>query len=137
MRQRGRKDKFAVLHPGKQVERPSAPKGMPAPAKRVWERITGAMPPDWFRPEHIDMLEQYCLHIAAARKYARRRDRQPVATDEDVLTANRLSTMADRETKVALALARSMRITHQAQMRAETAARKADNQRSADHLWNG
>lgn len=83
------------------------------------------------------MLEQYCRHIVAAREFAVRRDQQALDTDEDIQMANRLSNMANRESKTAVAIARAMRVTHQAQMRAETAARKADNQRSADHLWNG
>ena len=124
MQQRGRKSRFAVIKPdAPSASQPAPPKDLTPEALEIWQRVLDALPPQWIKPEHLDMLESYARHAAAARRYALERDAWPMGDADDILVANRLSTMAERESRAALSLARSMRITHQAQVHRETAGR--------------
>ena len=128
MRQRGRKSRFTQAAPTAAPARPVAvPEGFPEDAAAIWQRVVVALPSGWIKPEHLDMLAAYCLHAAAARRFQLALAGLEVDTScpDSVMAANRLSGMAERESRAALAMARSMRITHQAQTRPEDAARSS------------
>ena len=98
---------------------------------RIWRRIQSAMPPDWFRAEHTDLLKQYAQHVARAdalNAAAREIDLKAAAKDAidgpDLKRVDKLFQMAERESRLMLALARSLRITHQSQVDPKTAGRK-------------
>ena len=119
-----------VIDASKARQRPPPVEGLRDDEKAIWKRITAAMPADWFRREHLDLLARYCQHQARADRYNKMAS---VFTAADIGERielddlDRISRMADRDSRAALALARSMRITHQSQLRAETAATKARN----------
>lgn len=126
MIQRGRKSRFTQAAPTAALARPVAvPEGFPEDAAAIWRRVVVALPGGWIKPEHLDMLAAYCLHAAAASRFQLELADMAVDTScpESIMAANRLSGMAERESRAALAMARSMRITHQAQTRPEDAAR--------------
>lgn len=126
MIQRGRKSRFTQAAPTAAPARPVAvPEGMPEDAAAIWRRVAVAMPGGWFGPEHREMLAAYCLHAAAARRFQLALADMDVDTScpDAIMAANRLSGMAERESRAALAMARSMRITHQAQATPAEAAR--------------
>ena len=128
MIQRGRKSRFTQAAPTAAPARPVAvPEGMPEDAAAVWRQTVLALPGGWFGAEHLEMLAAYCLHAAAARRFQLALASMEVDTScpDSIMAANRLSGMAERESRAALALARSMRITHQAQTRPEDAARSS------------
>jgi len=111
-------------------DRPPPPEGMTALERLVWNRVSGAMPAGWFRREHLDMLKSYCQHAARSDLFNRMAsafEAGDVGEKIELADLDRISKMAERESRAALALARSMRITHQAQIRPETAATKRDN----------
>lgn len=131
MKQRGRKDRFTQKPPRRNVASfagggvSTPPADLPTAAAAIWRRVAAAMPPGWFRPQHREMLAAYCRHSAAAERFAGMLEAAEIDTEnpDSVLAANRLSLMAEREQRAALALARSMRMTHQAQVHKETAGR--------------
>ena len=95
---------------------------------RIWRRVQSAMPPDWFRAEHADLLKEYARHAAHADSLnaaAREIDLTAAAKDSidgpDLKRVDKLFQMAERESRLVLALARSLRITHQAQVDPKTA----------------
>lgn len=126
MRQRGRKSRFTHAAPTAAPARPvAAPEGFPEDAAAIWRRVVVALPGGWFGPEHRDMLSAYCLHAAAANRFQLELAGMDADTScpDSIMAANRLSGMAERESRAALAMARSMRITHQAQTTPTEAAR--------------
>src|SRR5262245_27066277 len=46
--------------PPLKVERLQPPKNMPADEKAIWKHLTESMPADWFGPEHLVPLTEYC-----------------------------------------------------------------------------
>lgn len=124
----------------KAKKRPPAPDGLTDAEKEIWRRVVSAMPADWFHREHLDMLKSYCQHAARSDKYNRMAsvfEPKDVGDDISLEDLDRVSRMAERESRAALALARSMRLTHQAQLRAETAATKRRSRPDIPDTWNG
>ncbi len=111
-------------------EHPPAPEGMTTPERLIWNRVSGAMPAGWFKREHIDLLRAFCQHAARSDRFnqmASAIDPQEIGERIELTDLDRISKMAERESRAALALARTMRITHQAQIRPESAATKRDS----------
>ena len=141
MKQRGRKSVAAAAPADfqKAKQRPIAPADMLDAEKAVWKRVVAAMPADWFNREHLDLLRSYCEHSVRARKYSRMAsmfEAKDVGERIELDDLDRVSRMAEREVRAALALARSMRITHQAQLRSETAATKRDSDGGEPRPWD-
>ena len=98
--------------------RPPVPEDMPEAQAVIWRGITNRLPHDWFRREHLEMLQAYCQHAAIAQVIARRIEAfEPkwFADDGGLERFDALSRVLNREHKLMLALARAMRITHQSQ----------------------
>lgn len=98
---------------------------------RIWRRVHSSMPDGWFRAEHFDLLKEYAQHAARAdalNAAAREIDLSAAARDSidgpDLKRVDKLFAMAERESRIVLALARSLRITHQSQVDPKTAGRK-------------
>ena len=142
MRQRGRKSSASVTAAPAVVRASTSwatpPEALDSAAQAVWRRLVAAMPSGWFKAEHLDMLTAYCRHVAAADRFGQLRDEADInpADGDSVMNANRLSTMAERETRAALALARSMRITHQATVEPKTAGRRLANSGRSTIDWS-
>ena len=112
-------------------ERPVPLEGLSEPERAIWQRITAAMPANWFNREHLDLLARYCQHQARAHTFSRMASHFKPSEIGETITLDdldRICRMAERESRAALALARSMRFTHQSQLHTETAARKRNQQ---------
>lgn len=75
MRQRGRQSEAALtLVPVsgvvERIERPAPPAGMPEAQAGVWCAITASLDAEWFRPEQLPLLTQYCRHTVASNVLA-------------------------------------------------------------------
>lgn len=129
MRKRGRKsagDLTAI--PLGLVPRPPAPPGLADQEVIEWLRITGSLPADHLRPEHLPLLEAMVRHVVASRKISEMigeietsmartaaesgRDRVDVILGAaDAL--DKLLKMRDREVRAASSLATRCRCTAQ------------------------
>lgn len=119
-------------------QRPPAPDGLAEAERAIWQRIVAAMPGGWFGQEHREMLTRYCEHQCRAERFsqvARKLSTRDDLTRDDIDDLDKCCKMAERESRAALALARSMRITHQAQLRAETASTKRQNATGTMPPW--
>jgi hypothetical protein len=129
MRQRGRKSaaELSVIVSPLAARRPAPPTELTAEQSEEWRAIVSRMPPDWFTRERFALLDQYCRHVCRARLMAKQIDDFDLEWLKDEAGPGRLDkfmAMAERETRALNALARSMRLTHQSRLKAETAASK-------------
>jgi hypothetical protein len=49
------------------IPRLASPAHMSDEMRDVWRITVDALPADWFKPEHIPLLETYCRHVVNAR----------------------------------------------------------------------
>jgi len=119
-------------------QRPAPPEGFGNRESAIWRRIVAAMPGGWFSPEHRELLARYCEHQIRAERFSAVATRLAMRDDltrDDIEDIDRACKLAERESRAALALARSMRITHQSQLRAETAARRVADRPTGPAPW--
>ena len=140
MIQRGRKSasSLAVVTPI-QDHRPPAPDDMPDVQQELWHQIVGRMPHDWFRKEHLELLRAYCQRVCVARQLAKEIERfQPDWLREDggLERFDMLTRLVDREHRAMTMLARSMRITHQAQLDRAVAGPRARDASGVRLPWD-
>ena len=50
------------------LERPPPPAGLSDAEAAVWRDVTASLPAEWFRPEQLPLLAQYCRHVVAANQ---------------------------------------------------------------------
>ena len=111
-----------------QDHRPPVPDGMPEAQADIWTRIVNRLPNGWFRPEHREVLTAYCQHACIAEQLARQVEAfrpEWLAEEGGLERLDRLTKMLDREHRAVVMLARSMRLTHQAQYDTQKASRAA------------
>jgi len=97
--------------PTKLPGRHQPPADLPKRAADIWRQTVGSMRADWFSAESLPMLRAYCVHSVRAEELEARADElRDCLPDYD-----RALKMLDREHRAALALARSLRLTKQAQ----------------------
>ncbi len=117
-----------------QVKEPrlAPPEGLSAAQVQVWRLTVDHLPPEWFAKEQTAMLEQYCRHVArAAQIESALATVDPVA---DLATFDKLVKLAALESSKITMLARSMRLTQQSRLKAETASRRATAAAALDRL---
>lgn len=105
----------------------------------VWTAVVNTKPADWFQADTLPLLLSYCKHVS--QSYAI--DAEVAAfepgwlrTDDGLRRYKVLTDMRDRESRALVNLARSMRLSQQAQIRPETAATKASKAVSK-RPWEG
>jgi hypothetical protein len=128
MRQRGRKSGVALQLVASGtghisvVQRPDPPDDMTNAEALIWRVTVDSMPADWFRPEQLPVLKQYCRHVATAdqiatwKQEAERRmleDTDAANFDMWVCTLDRLLKLQAHESRSIAALATKMRLTQQ------------------------
>jgi hypothetical protein len=96
------------------IPRASPPEELTADEAAEWVAITNRMPADYFGREHYSTLVQLCRHIVAARHIAKL-----LTTETDMRIYLKLLAAQAAESKAIIALSRTMRMTHQANVRAE------------------
>ena len=112
-----------VVTPPLEPRRPPPPDDLTEEQASEWRAVVSRMPGDWFCREHFALLASYCRHVCRERALAKIIDEFQMAWCKKAGGAeklNLLSGMAARETRTVMALARSMRLTHQSKYKAET-----------------
>ena len=135
MGERGRKSaaSLAVISGG--TERPEPPEDLTPGQAEEWRAIVKRLPADWFPRETHALLANFCRHVTAARFISRLRSHfEPDWCNdaEGLERFNKLSLMAERESRALATLATKLRISQQAQRTpgaAGTAARKSPGAR--------
>jgi hypothetical protein len=140
MAQRGRKSasSLSVIQalPGQQ--RPEPPNELRAEEAEEWRAVVGRLPWDWFPRECHGLLVNYCRHVVRGRMIAKLiHDFDPewVATDEGLRRLDKLTTMAERESRTVASLGTKMRITQQSRYAHKTAYNKAADASEAKKPW--
>lgn len=119
MKQRGRKSaaSLAVVSVDAQGFSVVGPPPTLTDSERaVWVAACAGKPHDWFGSEHIAILVDYCRHVVKSDvidAQIKAFDPEWLKEDEGLRRYERLLTMAQRQSAICNALARSMRLTHQ------------------------
>jgi len=106
------------------VHRPDAPYDLSDAAADQWRAIVSSMPAEHFAPSHYPMLTQLCRHKVESNRVAQLIElccSKRKGKTFDVNEYNLLLTMQGRESAAINRLMRSMRLTHQALYRGESA----------------
>lgn len=133
---RGRKSTADLSVVSVLPDRPKPPSELADEEAEVWGQIVGSRPGDWLGRDAAPLLVQYCRHIVRARRAAQLIGQLETSDDADefsVATWKDLLVIQERETRAMLACARSLRITHQAQYRADSVA--ANKSTKAKRPW--
>jgi hypothetical protein len=97
--------------------------------KAVWHQTVGNLPPAWFSLEQTSMLVAYCGHVCrAAQIEAALSGLDPLG---DLEQFDKLTKLAAGESAKIAMFARSMRLTQQSRLKAETAQSHAAGAASA------
>jgi hypothetical protein len=99
------------------------PASMPTEQAEVWRQVVQSLPAEWFSAEQTSLLLAYCNHVArAAQIQAALSKLDPIG---DLETFDKLCKAAGMESARITMLARSMRLTQQSRLRAETASNRS------------
>lgn len=126
MGDRGRKSIAALSvtsSPLESVQRPDAPYDLTDVEADEWRAIVSSLPADWFDRGNFPLLTQLCRHVSAARRVAQLIEQAAASKDFDRKEFIELLARQEAESRAISALLRSMRLTQQSIMRAETAKR--------------
>jgi hypothetical protein len=138
--QRGRKSAASLATVTPIVDhRPPAPDDMPEAQAELWQQIVNRLPHDWFKREHLELLRAYVQHVTIARELARQIEQfrpEWLTVDGGLQRLDGLTRMLDREHRIMLALARSMRITHQSQYDKTYAGKQARDAPGHGRPWD-
>ena len=143
MRQRGRKSAVSlmnVVHLPGGPQRPKAPDELTAEEAVEWDAVVARMPAEWFTRETHGQLVNYCRHIVRARALADEIngfDRAWLKNPEGMMFFDKLTHMAERESRAIASLGTKMRLTQQSRFKETTAGRKADAVSTPTMPWSG
>jgi phage terminase small subunit len=94
--------------------RPEPPADLTEIQQAEWRRVVSSMPADWFRPETLALLSEYCRHRETAAHLERvLRQRLAEGVEADLKELKTLQSMCKEESAIITALMRSMRLTQQ------------------------
>src|SRR6476619_3252550 len=120
---RGRKSMAELMvpeNPAEIIRRPEPPCDLTEEQGAEWRAIVNTMPADHFMRGNYPLLVQFCRHVVAGRRIAQLIER---VANEKVLDLKELSALLQlqaAESASITRLSRSMRLTQQSIMRAET-----------------
>lgn len=106
--------------------------------REEWLRVVNDQPAGSFTSTHAPMLEMYCKHIVKARMLddeIEAFDRAWMADDDGLRRLDKLTAMAERESRAASSLATRLRITRQAVEHPTTVGRSLKNQAKSRKPW--
>ena len=101
------------------IESPAPPIGMPDSQRAVWALTVGSLDADWFRPEQLPLLTQYCRHVEASNIIDRQigdllSEPPPQGAKGHyfhVASYNKLLRLQQRETRAIATLSTKMRLS--------------------------
>jgi hypothetical protein len=109
------------------LERPVAPAELTDAQAEVWQSVVGARPAGWFTADTHPSLVAYCRHVVEARRIDALVDGfkpEWMETPDGLTRYERLLKLRELQTRAITSLARSMRLTHQAQYRPDSKANR-------------
>lgn len=137
MAERGRKSAASLSVVGV-ISRLAPPETLSDDQRSLWLATVNSKPADWFGSEHLPILLEYVKHIETAQVLTREIegfDPEWLKDDDGLKRYDRLTGMRAREAGVINTLARSMRLTQQAQIRADTAGAKKSRPGGGSKPW--
>ena len=146
MAKRGRKsaaDLALIDMPVVDVSRrmpPSPPSELTEAQAQVWRDAVSCMPGDWLKRGAHGILIEYCRHVCRSRLLEAQIahfQEEWTGRDDGFERLDKLLAAADRETKSALACARALRLTPQAQMHPRVAGRRLAEVSPYPSPWSG
>lgn len=142
MQQRGRKTLAGLVAAENvaQIPRAAPPGDLSDYEAAIWTAVINTKPADWFQADTLPLLLSYCKHVSTAATLDRELaafDPQWLRDDDGLRRYRLLTDMRERESRAQTALARSMRLTQQAQYSAPTAATAANKTKQAAKPWQG
>jgi hypothetical protein len=106
---------------------------------QVWRDAVSSMPGNWLQRGAYGILIEYTRHVCRGRLLegqVARFEEEWLKEDGGLERFDKLLAMAEREGKAALACARALRLTPQAQMHPRTAGRMANDVSPYPSPWN-
>ncbi len=106
----------------------------------VWRDAASCMSGDWLRRGAHAVLIEYCRHVCRSRLLEAQiahLQQEWIAADGGLERLDRLLAMAERESKAAIACARALRLTPQAQMHPRVAGRRLAEVSPYPSPWSG
>ena len=122
---RGRESMASLMvpeNPTEIVQRPDAPYDLTDQQADEWRAIVNTMPADHFMRGNFPLLAQLCRHIVNARRFAQMIEEvasRPIL-DLSCRQLGELAKLQMAESAAIMKLSRSMRLTQQSVMKAET-----------------
>ena len=141
MADRGRKSAASLSVVGTSasvIVRLAPPHDLEASQRAIWLTTVNSKPADWFGPEHAPILIEYVRHVATAAVLSKQiEDFDPawLIDDDGLKRYDKLTGMRAREAGVINTLARSMRLTQQAVIRADAAGTSKARRSGASKPW--
>ena len=120
---RGRTSMASLMvpdNPTEIVQRPDAPYDLTDEQSEEWRAIVSTMPPDHFMRGNFALLSQLCRHVVSARRIAQLIEQCAKEKNLDRKELGTLLQLQATESASITRLMRSMRLTQQSVMRAET-----------------
>jgi hypothetical protein len=107
-------------NPTEIIQRPDAPYELTDEEANEWRAVVNTMPPGHFMRGNYALLSQYCRHVIAARRVAQLIGQVLKQAEFDRKEFGALLQLQATESAAITRLLRSMRLTQQSVMRAET-----------------
>jgi hypothetical protein len=120
---RGRRSMASLMvphNPTEIVQRPDAPYDLTDEQSEEWRAVVSTMPPDHFMRGNYALLSQLCRHVVSARRIAQLIEQCAKEKNLDRKELGALLQLQATESAAITRLMRSMRLTQQSVMRAET-----------------
>lgn len=96
------------------IPRQTAPHDLNDEETEVWAAVVNSLPADWFTPDTVPLLSQYCREVVQARRVAELIERATSDPELSIKDYDRLLKMQARQSATIRSLATSMRISQQA-----------------------
>jgi hypothetical protein len=125
-----------VIRPPTFTPPPKPPVELTPEQAEVWRTITESLPHDWFPVCARPLLIELCRHIVEARFIAKQIEK--FGRPKKLLAEyDRWLAIANRESKIIIALSRSLRLTNQSRYAPHTAEskRKAEAANAGSEPW--
>ena len=119
---------------------PPPPSELSDAQAQVWRDAASCMSGDWLRRGAHAVLIEYCRHVCRSRLLEvqiAHFQQEWIAADGGLERLDRLLAMAERESKAAIACARALRLTPQAQMHPRVAGRRLAEVSPYPSPWSG
>lgn len=100
----------------------------------IWHQTVDSLPSDWFAPEQTPILVAYCNHATRLQQLEQAMASLADPTGDDLPVFSCLAKLAAIESSKIAMHARSMRLTQQSRLKAETASSRGLGAASASRV---